>query len=94
MLTISTGFISELMVPVTGKFPVSSLAEAVENLNCSTYPLTRLAGRLEESVREDLRFLNAQPLIRQELIDNAKGYIWDIKTGKLTQIPLEGRTAL
>jgi carbonic anhydrase len=53
-----------------------------------------LAGRLEESVREDLRFLNAQPLIRQELIDNAKGYIWDIKTGKLTQIPLEGRTAL
>lgn len=66
----------------------------MENFNCNTYPLTRLAGRLEESVREDLRFLSAQPLIRQELIDNAKGYIYDIKTGKLTQIPLEGRTAL
>jgi hypothetical protein len=32
MLTISTGFILERMVPVTGKFPVSSLAEAVEDL--------------------------------------------------------------
>ncbi|PMD65000.1 carbonic anhydrase [Hyaloscypha bicolor E] len=66
-------------------------AHDIDRLYFGTYGS---GDRLEESVREDLRFLSAQPLIRQELIDNAKGYIYDIKTGKLTQIPLEGRTAL
>jgi len=44
------------------------------------------AFRLEESVREDLKFLRAQPLIRQEVKDNAKGYVYDIKTGKLNPV--------
>jgi carbonic anhydrase len=42
--------------------------------------------RLEESVREDLDFLRSEPLIRQEIKDNAKGYVYDIKTGKLNPV--------
>jgi carbonic anhydrase len=42
------------------------------------------------SVREDLKFLKSLPLIRQEIKDNAKGYIYDIKTGKLSPVSHEG----
>jgi carbonic anhydrase len=45
--------------------------------------------RLEESVREDLNFLTSEPLVRQELKDNAKGYVYDIKTGKLKPVVCE-----
>jgi len=41
-------------------------------------------------VREDLKFLREQVLVRQEIKDNARGYIYDIKTGKLRAIPFEG----
>jgi carbonic anhydrase len=86
--------ILEHMSLATGKFAFRSLAKAIKNLNCDTNPLTLSMLRLEDSVREDLRFLKSQPLIRQEIKDNAKGYIWDIKTGKLTQISFEGRSSL
>jgi len=46
--------------------------------------------KLEESVREDLRYLKTHPLVRRDLADNAKGYVWDIKTGKLSPIGYEG----
>lgn len=45
-----------------------------------------VACRLEESVREDLKFLKSQPLLRQKIKDNAKGYVYDIKTGKLNPV--------
>lgn len=34
-------------------------------------------------MREDLRALRNQPLVRKEMKDGAKGYVYDIKTGKL-----------
>lgn len=46
------------------------------------------AYRLEESVREDLDFLKSHPLVRQEIKNNAKGYIYDIKTGRLNPVVL------
>lgn len=42
--------------------------------------------RLEESVRDDLRLLKEQKFVRQELRDNVKGYVYDIKTGKLKEV--------
>lgn len=47
------------------------------------------ASRLEESVREDLHLLKEQKFVRQELRDNAKGYVYDIKTGKLKEVVWE-----
>jgi carbonic anhydrase len=41
---------------------------------------------LEESVREDVRLLKEQNFVRQELRDNVKGYVYDIKTGKLKEV--------
>jgi carbonic anhydrase len=48
-----------------------------------------ILNRLEESVREDLKILKAEDLVRQDIRDNAKGYIYDIKSGKLTPVPDE-----
>lgn len=42
--------------------------------------------RLEESVRKDLELLKSQPLIKLELKDRAKGYVYDIKTGELIHV--------
>ncbi|KAL7908443.1 carbonic anhydrase [Trichoderma velutinum] len=44
------------------------------------------SDRLEESVREDLSLLRAQNFVRKELRDNAKGYVYDIKTGILKEV--------
>lgn len=70
--------------------PSSSSKELVEHTNYTADPLTLWIRRLEETVREDLGFLKAQPLVRQALKDNAKGYIWDIKTGKLSPVSFDG----
>ena len=48
-----------------------------------------LDRRLPETVREDLKLIKTNPFIRQDLKDNAKGYIWDIKTGKLAPVSLD-----
>jgi len=45
--------------------------------------------RLEESVREDLKFLKESALVRQEIKDNARGYVYDIKSGKLKEVKYE-----
>ena len=59
-----------------------ALEKEIEDLYFGTYGSGDWQ-RLEESVREDLRFLRKQPLIRQEAKDCSKGYVYDIKTGKL-----------
>ena len=41
---------------------------------------------LEQSVRDDLALLKASPLVRKELAENAKGFVYDIKTGLLTPV--------
>ncbi|KAF4613432.1 hypothetical protein G7Y89_g15455 [Cudoniella acicularis] len=63
------------------------LAKEIDQLYFGTYGGSDL---LEESVREDLKFLKASPLIRQEIKDNAKGYVYDIKSGKLNPVAYEG----
>ena len=62
----------------------------MKHFDCDADILTQTCCRLEESVREDLRYLKTHHLVRRELADNAKGYVWDIKTGKLSPIGYEG----
>ncbi|KAF3056679.1 hypothetical protein CFAM422_012773 [Trichoderma lentiforme] len=59
------------------------LAAEVDSLSWDTFGS---GDRLEESVREDLSLLREQKFIRQELKDNAKGYVYDIKTGVLREV--------
>ncbi|KAL7943874.1 carbonic anhydrase [Trichoderma barbatum] len=44
------------------------------------------SDRLEESVREDVQLLKTQIFVRKELRDSVKGYIYDIKNGKLKEV--------
>lgn len=41
---------------------------------------------LEQSVRDDLAVLKKSPLIKREIVDNAHGFIFDIKTGLLSAV--------
>ncbi|KAF8862799.1 carbonic anhydrase [Acephala macrosclerotiorum] len=43
---------------------------------------------IEQSIKDDLAFLKSSPFIRKELADRSVGYVFDIKTGKLS--PVEG----
>ncbi|KAL7929283.1 hypothetical protein V8C35DRAFT_315995 [Trichoderma chlorosporum] len=60
-----------------------NLTEEVDLLSWDTFGSSE---RLKESVQEDLLVLKAQSFVRQELRDSAKGYIYDIKTGKLEEV--------
>lgn len=42
--------------------------------------------RLDERVRVNVQVIKDSPYIRQELKDRTRGLIYDIKTGKLTQV--------
>ena len=39
---------------------------------------------LEQSVRDDIALYNASPLVRHDI--PVKGYIFDVKTGKLNEV--------
>lgn len=41
--------------------------------------------RLEERVRVNVQLIKDSPHIRQELKDRTRGFVYDIKTGKLTE---------
>lgn len=41
---------------------------------------------LEQSVRDDIAVLKANPFIRKELAENAVGFVYDIKSGLLTPV--------
>jgi len=41
---------------------------------------------LEQSVRDDLAILRAYPFTRKELADSSLGFVYDLKTGKLTPV--------
>ncbi|KAH8811226.1 carbonic anhydrase [Xylogone sp. PMI_703] len=41
---------------------------------------------LEKSVRDDLIFLRQSPLIRKELKDKVRGFVFDITSGELSEI--------
>lgn len=51
----------------------------------------RLIGNsVEQSVRDDLHVLKTNLYITKELADNSSGFVYDIKTGLLTQVEYEG----
>ena len=41
---------------------------------------------VEQSVKDDLAILSASPYVRKEVVERAVGFVFDIKTGKLTQV--------
>ena len=41
---------------------------------------------LEESVREDVAWVNAHPLIREGLKKGTRGFVFDIKNGKVERV--------
>lgn len=41
--------------------------------------------RLEERVRNNVQLIKDSPHIRQELKDRTRGFVYDIKTGRLTE---------
>lgn len=47
-----------------------------------------LGYSMAASVRNDLEWLREDKLIRQELKDTARGFLFDIKTGKAEEITI------
>lgn len=47
-----------------------------------TYPV----DSIEQGVRDDCELFRSSPLIRKELASSVSGYIFDVKTGVLTEI--------
>jgi len=41
---------------------------------------------LEESVKQNIKFVKESPYIRKELRESAQGFLFDIKTGKVNKI--------
>jgi carbonic anhydrase len=41
---------------------------------------------LEQSVRDDLRFLHESPMVRRGLAEVAKGFVFDLETGLVTEV--------
>lgn len=81
-------FTSEHTALVTSEFiilPFQLLLMRVDVGRPLGYIYWRLHS-LEKSVREDLDFLKSQVLIKQEIKDRAKGYVYDIKTGRLIAV--------
>lgn len=46
------------------------------------------AHSMVESVKGDLQWVKAHPLIRQQVKDNCQGFVYDIKTGKLDKVEI------
>ena len=41
---------------------------------------------IEQGVKDDLEWLKTAPLMRRELVDNAAGFVYDLKSGKLLEV--------
>lgn len=41
---------------------------------------------MEQNVKDDLEWLKSAPLIRKELAARARGFVYDIKTGKVHEV--------
>ncbi|CAH0058205.1 unnamed protein product [Clonostachys solani] len=66
------------------KYP--QMADEIDQLDFGTYK----GGDLEnhnQVVREDIKLLQDSPLVREELKAHVRGYVFDIKTGKLSLVP-------
>jgi len=60
-----------------------SLSSAVDKMEFGTIT------DLEQSVVDDVAELRASPFIRKELTERATGYVFDVKTGLLTEVALK-----
>lgn len=43
---------------------------------------------LHQSLKDDVEFLKASPYIRKELGERTRGFMYDIKTGKVEEMKL------
>ncbi|VUC29126.1 unnamed protein product [Clonostachys rosea] len=75
---------ADIQKGLKSKYPQNT--DEIEQLDFGTY----IGGDLENHnrvVREDIKFLQDSPLLRDELKAHIRGYVFDIKTGKLTLVP-------
>ncbi|KAI0144390.1 carbonic anhydrase [Xylariaceae sp. FL1272] len=75
--------LTESGVKANWKAMQPQLAGQIDALRVPTYDGSSLEKH-REAMAVDLEAFKASPLIRQELKDSVKGYLLDIKTGKLT----------
>ncbi|KAE9370975.1 carbonic anhydrase [Stipitochalara longipes BDJ] len=68
------------------KAEYSDQAEEIEKIEFGNYDGSD-AKKHEESIREDIAFLRSSPLVRKELKENVRGYVYDIISGKLLAVP-------
>jgi carbonic anhydrase len=45
-----------------------------------------MINSIEQNVRDDLEWLKSAPLIRKELAERARGFVYDIKTGRVYEV--------
>ena len=50
------------------------------------YQLTACPLSLEQSVRDDVQIVKDSPLVRKELAARTRGFVYDIKTGKVNPV--------
>lgn len=41
---------------------------------------------IEQNVKDDLNWLKSAPLVRKELAERARGFVYDIKTGRVHEV--------
>jgi carbonic anhydrase len=58
----------------------------VSSLLLFTDQLT-LASSLERSVQEDVQLVKRSPLVRKELAERTRGFVYDLKTGEVKPVP-------
>jgi carbonic anhydrase len=47
---------------------------------------TSVLYSIEQNLIDDLKLLRSSPLIRKELAEHSRGFMYDIKTGKLEEV--------
>ena len=45
-----------------------------------------MVDRIEQSVKDDVAWVKANPMIRDELKKGCQGFVFDIKTGKVEKV--------
>ncbi|KAL2814131.1 carbonic anhydrase [Aspergillus granulosus] len=71
----------EEMIRATLKQRASGYEDVVASLEFG-----RIAGSVEDSVKEDVKFIKESPLVRDGLKDSIFGLVFDIKTGVLERV--------
>jgi carbonic anhydrase len=51
----------------------------------------RAFDSLEQSLKDDVAWIKSHPYMRKELAENTFGLLYDLKTGEVTEIDVDGK---